>query len=129
MGERTAELMKMQIGCVFPKEQETSIEIKGRCLVTGLPKVINVSSVSYTHLDVYKRQVYILDEPTTGLHADDVRKLLEVLQRLTDGGNTVLGSSRIYTVRPVARRLSSVASLTRWASPPERVVLGWPSFT
>ncbi len=34
--------------------------------------------------------MYILDEPTTGLHADDVRKLLEVLQRLTDGGNTVL---------------------------------------
>lgn len=33
---------------------------------------------------------YILDEPTTGLHFDDIQKLLEVLQRLVDKGNTVL---------------------------------------
>ena len=36
------------------------------------------------------RTLYVLDEPTTGLHFEDVRKLLEVLQRLTDLGNTVL---------------------------------------
>ncbi len=36
------------------------------------------------------RTVYVLDEPTTGLHTADVHKLIEVLQKLTDGGNTVV---------------------------------------
>ena len=36
------------------------------------------------------RTVYILDEPTTGLHSADIHKLIQVLQRLTDAGNTVI---------------------------------------
>ena len=36
------------------------------------------------------RTIYILDEPTTGLHSDDVRQLIDVLSRLVDSGNTVV---------------------------------------
>ena len=36
------------------------------------------------------RTIYILDEPTTGLHFEDIRKLLEVIQRLVDTGNTIV---------------------------------------
>ena len=36
------------------------------------------------------RTIYILDEPTTGLHSYDVHKLIEVLQKLVEGGNTVV---------------------------------------
>ena len=55
VGERTAEEMKKQIGCVFPKEQETTIEIKGRCLLTGLPKLITVTSTEM--MDAFEEPV------------------------------------------------------------------------
>ena len=39
-----AEELKMSIGCVFPRPEEVTMEIKGRCLMTGLPRVFSVSS-------------------------------------------------------------------------------------
>ena len=44
IGERTAEELKMSIGCVYPRDEELTLEIKGRCLMTGLPRVFSVSS-------------------------------------------------------------------------------------
>jgi len=44
IGERTAEELKVNIGCVFPRPEEKTIEAKGRCLMTGLPKSFTVSS-------------------------------------------------------------------------------------
>ena len=44
VGESTAEKMKIAIGCVYPKEEETFMDVKGRCLMSGLPKTITVSS-------------------------------------------------------------------------------------
>ena len=101
IGERTAEQMKMEIGCVYPKEEETSIEIKGRCLMTGLPKTITVNSTE---------MMEALEEP--------VERILEavhnVLERtppelvadisnngivMTGGGSLVDGFDKLITAR------------------------------
>lgn len=44
IGERTAEELKIAIGCVVPRDQMMYSEIRGRCLVTGLPKTITINS-------------------------------------------------------------------------------------
>ena len=44
IGERTAEDLKVNVGCVYPKMQETDMEIRGRDLVTGLPKTVSITS-------------------------------------------------------------------------------------
>lgn len=44
IGKTTAEELKKSIGCVFPKPEETGVEVKGRCLMTGLPRMVSVSS-------------------------------------------------------------------------------------
>ena len=44
IGERTAEDLKVNIGCVYPKVQDLQMEVKGRDLITGLPKVATIYS-------------------------------------------------------------------------------------
>ena len=44
IGERTAEEMKMTIGCVYPYSEEKVMEVRGRCLMTGLPRTFTVTS-------------------------------------------------------------------------------------
>ncbi len=44
IGERTAENIKIKIGCMVKREETISIELKGRCLLTGLPKVVSIDS-------------------------------------------------------------------------------------
>lgn len=44
IGDRTAEAIKKGIGCVYPRTEEVSMEVKGRCLMTGLPRTFTVNS-------------------------------------------------------------------------------------
>ncbi len=101
VGERTAELMKMQIGCVFPKEQETAIEIKGRCLVTGLPKVINVSSTEM--LEAFEEPVERILEAVHGVLERTPPELVADISNngivMTGGGSLVDGFDKLIEAR------------------------------
>ena len=101
VGERTAELMKMQIGCVFPKEQEMSIEIKGRCLVTGLPKVINVSSTEM--LEAFEEPVERILEAIHGVLERTPPELVADISNngivMTGGGSLVDGFDKLIEAR------------------------------
>ena len=101
VGERTAEQMKMQIGCVFPKEQETTIEIKGRCLVTGLPKVINVSSTEM--LEAFEEPVERILEAVHGVLERTPPELVADIEKngllMTGGGAMLDGLDKLITSR------------------------------
>jgi excinuclease ABC subunit A len=74
-------LMRVGLGYVRVGQQATTLS-GGEAQRVKLAKELSKRSTG--------RTLYILDEPTTGLHFEDVRKLLEVLHELVDAGNTVV---------------------------------------
>ena len=67
IGERTAEELKIRVGCVYKRDEEVSMEIRGRSLVSGLPKTITVYSAEILEA---------LQEPSAAI-VDAVRAVLE----------------------------------------------------
>ena len=63
IGDRTAEELKMSIGCVFPRPEEVTMEIKGRSLLTGLPVRVNVSTA-----DLYEPVMRLSEQIGTAAH-------------------------------------------------------------
>ena len=101
VGEGTAEKMKIAIGCVYPKEEETFMDVKGRCLLTGLPKTITVSSAE---------MLEAFEEPTESIlesiHAVLERTPPELVadvstngNMMTGGGSMVYGFDKLITSR------------------------------
>ena len=90
IGDRTAEEIKMQIGCVFPRPEEQSFEVKGRCLMTGLPKKIEITS---------KETVEVLQETavliTDAIHSVVEKTPPELLSDVSRSGITLTGGGSL----------------------------------
>ena len=101
IGERTAEMMKMEIGCVFPKEEETSIEIKGRCLMTGLPRSLTVTSTEM--MEAFEEPVERILEAVHGVLERTPPELVADISDngivMTGGGSLVEGFDKLITAR------------------------------
>ena len=101
IGERTAEQMKMEIGCVYPKEEEATIEIKGRCLMTGLPKTITVNSTEM--MEAFEEPVErILEAVHNVLERTPPELVADISNNgivMTGGGSLVDGFDRLITAR------------------------------
>ena len=101
IGDRTAEQMKMEIGCVYPKEEEATIEIKGRCLMTGLPKTITVNSTEM--MEAFEEPVErILEAVHNVLERTPPELVADISNNgivMTGGGSLVDGFDKLITAR------------------------------
>ena len=101
VGERTAEQMKMQIGCVFPPEEEMTMEVKGRSLITGLPELISVSSAEM--LEAFEEPVErIMEEVHLVLEKNPPELVADISNNgivMTGGGSLVRGFDKLVTAR------------------------------
>ncbi len=101
IGERTAEELKLQLGCVFPGQESRSLEVKGRCLLTGLPKLFPIHT---------EEMLEAFDESCEGI-LDAIRDVLERTPpelvsdisetgiTLTGGGSRLWGMDRLIEAR------------------------------
>ena len=101
VGERTAEEMKKQIGCVFPKDEEEAMDVKGRCLLTGLPKVVAVSSTEM--MDAFEEPVERIMEAIHSVLERTPPELVADISTngivMTGGGSLVSGFDKLVTAR------------------------------
>ena len=90
IGERTAEELKINIGCVYPRVQEVTLDIRGRNLISGLPKTINVSS---------NEMLEALEEPASAVveavHSVLERTPPELASDISDKGIVMTGGGSI----------------------------------
>ena len=101
VGERTAEQMKIEIGCVYPQEEDASIDVKGRCLVTGLPKTITVHASEM--LEAFEEPVErILEAIHSVLERTPPELVADISNNgivMTGGGSLVDGFDKLIEAR------------------------------
>jgi rod shape-determining protein MreB len=97
IGERTAEELKMNIGCVYLPSQEKSMEVRGHCLKSGLPKSLTITSSEMIEAfdDATKR---IIEAITTVLERTPPELVADIYENgivMTGGGSLVWGFDKL----------------------------------
>ena len=116
LGERTAEEIKMAIGSAFPMPDEPHAEIRGRDLVSGLPKTIVVSAEEIRKA-IEEPVNAIVDAVKTTLDKCPPELSGDIMDRgivLTGGGALLKGSTSGCATRPACRSTSPTTRWTRW---------------
>lgn len=97
IGERTAEAIKLEIGSAYEEEEETSMEIKGRDLITGLPKIITVTSKEIREA-IKEPVTSIIDAIKTTLEKTPPELAADIMDKgimLTGGGAMLHGLDKL----------------------------------
>ncbi len=101
IGERTAEELKLALGCVYPKKESVKTEVKGRCLLTGLPKLFTISTEEM--LEAYDEVCEQILDAIHGVLENTPPELVADISKngitLTGGGSLLWGIDRLIEAR------------------------------
>lgn len=101
IGERTAEELKINIGCAYPRDEELTMEVRGRNLITGLPATITVTSTEM--LEALEEPVgQIFEAVHSVLERTPPELMADISQRgivLTGGGALLYGLDRMLSAK------------------------------
>lgn len=101
IGERTAEIIKRQIGCVYPRQDEMTLEMRGRCLLSGLPRTFTVTSTDVLEA-LEEASTAILEALHALLESTPPELTGDILSGgvlLTGGGSLVWGMDLLIAAR------------------------------
>ena len=97
IGERTAEAIKIKIGCAWPRKEPRTLEVKGRCLIQGLPRVVRINSDEIP--DALEEPITAIIEAVCSVVERTPPKLIgDILSNgivMTGGGSLLYGLDRL----------------------------------
>jgi len=105
IGDSTAEELKRTIGCVFPRPEMAAVEVKGRCLMTGLPRMVAVSSNDMIEAfeEVSERILETIHQVLEGTPPELVADIANNGIVMTGGGSLIWGFDKLVESRTSIR--------------------------
>ena len=101
IGDTTAEELKLSLGCVFPRPETVSVDVKGRCLTTGLPRLVSISTTEM--LEAFEEVSERILEMILGVLEETPPELVADISKngivLTGGGSRLWGFDRLIENR------------------------------